>query len=106
MRLLTQKEWKNPKYLNEGILKYFKSGIPLNKLKDFFEEVFINISVICNNKNSSNEIFGVAMTLFHYYTYYKHFYEYDRTEIAKSCVFLAFKLEYSFLKVEEAWEIY
>lgn len=54
----------------------------------------------------TNEIFGVAMSLFHYYTYYKSLKEIDRAEISVACVFLACKIEYSFLKVEESNEIF
>ncbi len=76
------------------------------KLNSFFDEVFSNVSYICFSKNYTQEIFGVAMTLFHYYTYFKSFNEYDRCEIAVSCVFLACKIEFSFLKADEAKQIF
>ena len=81
-------------------------GLSQKIINNFFDEVFTNISNICNAKNYSQEIFGVAMTLFHYYTYLKSFRDFDRVEIAVSCVFLACKIEYTFLKVEEATDIY
>jgi hypothetical protein len=77
-----------------------------NIINNFFDEVFSNISNICNAKNYSQEIFGVAMTLFHYYSYFKSFRDFDRSEISVACVFLACKIEYTFLKVEEATDIF
>ncbi len=69
-------------------------------------EVFTNILDICTKKHLTNEIFGCAMTLFHYYTFHKSFKEFDRCEISVACVFLACKIEYSFLKIEESNEEY
>jgi hypothetical protein len=89
-------------------MKVYSDNLGLSQahLNSFFDEVFSHVSYICNFKNYSNEIFGVAMTLFHYYTYFKSFYEYDRCEIAVSCVFLACKIEFSFLKADEARQIF
>jgi len=69
-------------------------------------EIYVNILEICTKKHLSNEIFGVAMTLFHYYSFYKSFKEFDRSEISVACVFLACKIEYSFLKVEDSNDEY
>lgn len=46
------------------------------------------------------------MTLFHYYTFLKSFNEFDRAEVAISCVFLANKIEFTFLQKEEAINIF
>ena len=81
-------------------------GLSQNIINNFFDEVFSNISNICTAKNYSDEIFGVAMTLFHYYSYFKSFRDFDRTEISVACVFLACKIQYTFLKVEEATDIF
>ena len=42
------------------------------------------------------------MTLFHYYSYYKSLREYDRAEISVACVFLAAKIDYFFITIEDA----
>lgn len=52
------------------------------------------------------EIFGISMTLFHYYTYYKHLKNFDKNKLALSCVFLATKLSGSFFKVDKLVTIY
>jgi hypothetical protein len=118
MRLLITKEKESPKYLNDGIISYIYKfvltfnynlkflGLSQNIINNFFDEVFSNISNICNAKNYSDEIFGVAMTLFHYYSYFKSFRDFDRTEVSVACVFLACKIQYTFLKVEEAIDIF
>jgi hypothetical protein len=49
----------------------------------------------------SREIFGIAMTLFYYYSYLKSFKEFDRTDISVGCVFLACKIDFNFLKFDE-----
>ena len=50
----------------------------------------------------SLEIFGISMTLFYYYTYVKSLKEVDRSDISISCVFLSCKLDFNFLKFEDA----
>lgn len=46
------------------------------------------------------------MTLFHYYTYLKSFREIDRAELSASCVYLACKINYKYIKFEEVVNIY
>lgn len=104
MRLLSQKEWENPKYKNEGILQ-INLGLSQMKLNSFFDEVFSHIFKVCTMKNYSHEIFGIAMTLFHYYTYFKSFSEYDRCEVAISCIYLACKIEFTYMNAEDARNI-
>lgn len=52
------------------------------------------------------EIFGISMTLFHYYTYYKHLKNFDKNKLALSCVFLATKLCGTFFRADKLIKIY
>lgn len=68
--------------------------------------MYNHISNIANIKHVNREIFGIAMTLFHYYTYFKSFKEFDRTEISVGCIYLASKIEWYFIPVQEALNIF
>jgi hypothetical protein len=46
------------------------------------------------------------MTFFHYYTYYKSLREIDRVELSIGCVYLACKIQYIFIPMEEVGNIY
>jgi hypothetical protein len=78
----------------------------LKKINEFLDEIHKYISTIVLEKNLNREIFGIAMTLFHYYTYYKTFKEFDRLELAVGCVYLSCKIEWWFITIEEAIKIY
>ncbi len=65
------------------------------------DEIFSFISYICETKFLSIDIYGTALTLFHYYTYFKSFKEIDRVELSVSCSYLASKINYRFIKFEE-----
>jgi len=65
------------------------------------DEIFSFISFICETKYLTIDIYGTALTLFHYYTYFKSFKEIDRVELSVSCCYLAAKINYRFLKLED-----
>jgi hypothetical protein len=52
------------------------------------------------------DVFGTSMTLFHYYTYFKSFREFDKIQLAVASVFLGCKLHSIFLNIEEAHKDY
>lgn len=47
------------------------------------------------------EIFGISMTLFHYYTYSKCFRSFDKFKLATSCIFLAAKIKGTFFHIDK-----
>lgn len=51
-------------------------------------------------------IYGCALTFFHYYTYLRSFREFDKLELAIACVYLAKKINYKFMKLEDTYAIY
>jgi hypothetical protein len=65
------------------------------------DEIFSFISYICETKYLSIETYGTALTLFHYYTYFKSFKEIDRVELSVACVYLASKINYRHIKFDE-----
>lgn len=75
-------------------------------MKPLQDEAYLLILKVIINKKLSQSILGVACTLFHYYTYYKSFRDFDRTQLAVTCVFLSSKLQNWFIPVEEAFVEY
>jgi len=65
------------------------------------DEIFSFISYICETKYLSIDIYGTALNLFHYYTYFKSFKEIDRVELSVACSYLASKINYRFMKFDE-----
>lgn len=65
------------------------------------DEIFTFISYICETKYLSIDTYGTALTLFHYYTYFKSFKEIDRVELSVACSYLASKINYRFIKFDE-----
>ena len=65
------------------------------------DEIFSFISYICETKYLSIDTYGTALTLFHYYTYFKSFKEIDRVELSIACTYLASKINYRYIKFDE-----
>ncbi len=65
------------------------------------DEIFSFISYICESKYLTIEIYGTALNLFHYYTYFKSFKEIDRVELSVACSYLASKINYRYIKFDE-----
>lgn len=84
MRFLLKEEW----------VKNFatRDRIPQSKLNEFVEDIYNQIGKL--SCNFSHEISGIALTLFHYYTYFKSFREIDRLELSVACVYLACKIQF------------
>ena len=52
------------------------------------------------------EIFGISMTLFHYYTYSKCFRSFDKFKLAISCIFLAAKIKGTFFHIDRLQKLH
>ena len=65
------------------------------------DEIFSFISYISETNFLSHDIYGTALALFHYYTYFKSFREIDRIELSVSCAYLACKINYRYIKFDE-----
>jgi len=76
------------------------------KLNELLDESYLYIYDIFIKKEYSFEIFGISLTLFHYYTYLKSFREFDRYLLCSACLFLAAKMKNSMLKIEDLQENY
>jgi hypothetical protein len=76
------------------------------KIDECLDEIFNHVSDICTMKQLSREMFAIAMCLSHYYTYYKSLKAIDRVELSVASVFLAAKIEYNFINIEEANTMY
>lgn len=72
----------------------------------FQDELFTNIAHVIAFKNLPKDIYGVAMNLFHYYTYFKSFRVIDREELSLTCVLLAYKIRHGFIKLEDTNVLY
>ncbi len=72
----------------------------------FQDELFTNISHVILFKNLPKDIYGVAMNLFHYYTYFKSFRNIDREELSLTCVLLAYKIKHGYIKLEDTNVLY
>ena len=75
-------------------------------ISKFQDELFTNISHVIAFKNLPRDIYGVAMNLFHYYTYFKSFRFIDREELSLTCVLLAYKIRHGFIKLEDTNILY
>jgi len=75
-------------------------------ISKFQDELFTNISHVIAFKNLPKDIYGVAMNLFHYYTYFKSFRVIDREELSLTCVLLAYKIRHGFIKLEDTNVLY
>lgn len=75
------------------------------KYEEHLDHAFLLLFKILDHE-IDQEIFGISMTLFHYYTYYKHLKNFDKNKLALSCVFLATKLSGTFFKVDKLIKIY
>lgn len=73
---------------------------------NFQDELFLNISHLIKFKNLPQDIYGVAMNLFHYYTYYKSFREIDRAELTLACVILAHKIKHGYMNADSITDLY
>ena len=76
------------------------------KLNDVLDTCFFDLFKIISSRKLTLEIFGVSMTLFHYYSYYKSFREFDRIQLAITCFYLGCKLQGTFISTEEALKEY
>lgn len=72
----------------------------ITKYEGYLDQIFIFLFKIIDIE-IDRQIFGVSMTLFHYYTYHKHIKSFDRFKLALSCVFLASKIGGNFLKADK-----
>lgn len=61
---------------------------------------------ILQNEQLDLEMFGITMTLFHYYTYYKSFKNFDKFKLLIGCLFLSGKIKGIFIKLEELHNFY
>ncbi len=75
-------------------------------ISKFQDELFTNIAHVIAFKNLPKDIYGVAMNLFHYYTYFKSFTVIDREELSLTCVLLAYKIRHGFIKLEDTNVLY
>lgn len=76
------------------------------KLNDILDMTFNDIYKIISTRKFSLEILGVSMTLFHYYSYYKSFREFDKAQLAVASIFLGCKLQGFFFNTDEAFKDY
>jgi hypothetical protein len=54
----------------------------------------------------NHEIYGIAMTLYHYYTYFKMLREINPLELSVACIYLARKIQFEHISMEEVIKIY
>lgn len=73
---------------------------------NFQDELFLNISHLIKFKNLPQDIYGIAMNLFHYYTYFKSFRDIDRAELTITCVILAHKIKHGYMRSEQIIDLY
>lgn len=105
-RLLTYNEWKSPpsiknsKKLNKIYILY-KESLTLIKFDQQLDSVYTYLYKFLQNNEIDNEIFGLTMTLFHYYTYSKCFRNFDKYKLIISCMFLSAKIMGVFFHIEK-----
>jgi hypothetical protein len=97
MRLLLKDEWQ----VNLAL----RDGIPQLTIQNFIEDIY-NLITSLTSKNYNHEIYGIAMTLCHYYYYYKSFREFDRLELSVACVYVACKMKLILIPMEAVVDMY
>lgn len=81
--------------------------MPVKKFEDQLDKAFdFNYKIYSKNKVFSLETFGITMTLFHYYTYFKSLSEFDKSKVIIACIFLSAKIKGRFFKLEDLKKIY
>jgi len=75
-------------------------------ISKFQDELFTNISHVIAFKKLPKDIYGVAMNLFHYYTYFKSFRFIDREELTLTCVLLAHKIKHGYVRLDDITVLY
>ena len=100
MKFLTEQDWEK---LNK---EYSLQGKNKEKIDKLFLEVFQLIKKITYNNNNGHDLFGRAMTLFHYYTCFKNIRELDPIEICFACKYMSFKIQFRYCPIKEFQEEY
>ena len=77
-----------------------------SKIDDQLDQSFHFLFKILEKENLDLELFGITMTLFHYYTYYKSFKSFDKYKLIIACLFLACKIKGIFLKLDRLKDFY
>lgn len=78
----------------------------MSRRKDLLEEIYSNITYLVALKQYDHEILGIAMTLFHYYTYIKSLREIDPIELSVACVYLALKIQFLYIPMDQVIDMY
>ena len=81
-------------------------GIPQSRLTEFIEDIYNQITKIVNLYKFTHEIYGIAITFFHYYTYFKNLKEIDPLELSIACIYLACKNQYFLIPMDKVMEMY
>lgn len=71
----------------------------MNKIEERLDSGYSFLFKILVNEGLDTELFGITMTLFHYYTYFKSFKNYDIFKLIIGCLFLAGKIRGMFFKL-------
>lgn len=80
--------------------------MPINKFIEQLEHTHSLLFKLFINENYDFELFGISMTLFHYYTYFKSFKHFDRHKLIISCLFLSGKIKGVFIKPDILKSLY
>lgn len=78
----------------------------MQKYVEQLEQGYSFLHKILINESIDIELFGISMTLFHYYTYFKSFKHFDRYKLIISCLFLSGKIKGIFIKPEILQTLY
>lgn len=105
-RFLTFDEWKKPPSIKNSksillTIPYKIESLTIEKFHEQLDSVFSYLYKFMLNNEIDVEIFGLSMTLFHYYTYHKCFRNFDKYKLIISCIFLSAKIKGSFFYIEK-----
>jgi transcription initiation factor TFIIIB Brf1 subunit/transcription initiation factor TFIIB len=87
-------------------IKSLTQGATQQKLNDTLDQSYIIVLKIISNRRLPLDVFGTSMTIFHYYTYYKSFRDFDKAQLAVASIFLGCKLHSIFLNIDDALRDY